>query len=181
MALISQKKEQAIIDWLSHGLPLVSHPYQAIAEQLELTEQQILAVIQNLQQQQKIKRFGVIVHHRKLGYKANGMVVWDIADNQVERLGQCMGRFDYVTLCYQRPRRLPTWQYNLFTMIHGQSRQAVIENTQKMIKACQLEAVPYQILFSKQCFKQRGAQYQRQIKPKPQNTHEFLNVKVAMP
>jgi len=160
MALISQRKEQVIIDWLAQGLPLVSRPYQAIAQELNLTEQQILNIIQHLQQKQKIKRFGVIVHHRKLGYKANGMVVWDIEDNQVEQLGHCMGRFDYVTLCYQRPRRLPHWRYNLFTMIHGQSRQEVIRNTQKMINACHLQQVNHEILFSKQCFKQRGAHYQ---------------------
>ncbi len=160
MALISANQKQAIIDWLGQGLPLCSRPYQMIASQLGLTEFQVLAVIQQLQQEQKIKRFGVVVHHRKLGYKSNGMVVWDIPDRQVTHLGQCMGRFDYVTLCYQRPRRLPTWPYNLFTMIHGRSRQDVIEKTQALIQACHLETIPHDILFSQRCFKQRGACYQ---------------------
>ena len=85
----------------------------------------VIEGVQRIYQRGDIKRFGVIVRHRKLGYRANAMVVWDIADEQISETGRCMGRYEFVTLCYQRPRRLPDWPYNLFCMIHGQDAEDV--------------------------------------------------------
>jgi DNA-binding Lrp family transcriptional regulator len=103
-----------------------------------------------------MKRFGVVVRHRKLGYRANGMVVWDIPDARVTEIGHCIGQYSFVTLCYQRPRRLPEWPYNLFSMIHGQDRDAVIEQVEFIVRQCGLRDINHEILFSNRCFKQRA-------------------------
>ena len=151
----------ALIGAISHGLPLVSRPYAALAEQLNCGEQEVIDGIQRLSQRGDLKRFGVIVRHRRLGYQANAMVVWDIPDTQVEDIGQRISRFDFVTLCYRRPRRLPAWPYNLFCMIHGRDRDAVGDQVSVIAAECELANIPRQILFSRRCFKQRGAVYQR--------------------
>ena len=106
-----------------------------------------------------IKRFGVIVRHRKLGYRANAMVVWDIADEQVAYVGKCMGRYEFVPLCYHRPRRLPDWPYNLFCMIHGRDAEDVKRQVELIAEQCDLKNIPRDILFSGRCLKQRGAHY----------------------
>ena len=151
--------DQLLIDAISSGLPLVSRPYQAIAEQLGCSESDVIDGIENLMLRGDIKRFGIVVRHRELGYRANGMVVWDIPEDQVQTLGQKIGQFDFVTLCYQRPRRLPDWPYNLFSMVHGRDRNEVSDQVQTLVTLCNLQAVPHKILFSNRCFKQRGARY----------------------
>jgi len=151
--------ERQLITVLQHGLPLVSRPYAAIAEQIGSTEQEVIQHIASMQQRGDIKRFGVVVRHRKLGYQSNAMVVWDIPDNRVDDLGNCFGKFEFVNLSYRRPRRLPDWPYNLFCMIHGHDREDVMRNLARMIDSCNVSNMPHAILFSTECYKQRGAIY----------------------
>lgn len=159
MSVLEPAFEQALIQAISKGLPLVKRPYAAIANDIGSTEALVIEGIQRLIQRGDIKRFGVIVRHRKLGYRANAMVVWDIPDEKVVELGNCISRYDFVNLCYQRPRRLPDWRYNLFCMIHGQDRSAVIGQVDLVNKQCGLSEFKHEILFSNRCFKQRGATY----------------------
>lgn len=151
--------ERQLISVLQKGLPLVSHPYAAIAKKINSTEDEVINYIQLMQQKGDIKRFGLVVRHRKLGYNANAMVVWDVAEENVDVIGQCFGQFDFVTLSYRRPRHLPDWPYNLFCMIHGQDKEDVKQNLEMMIKSCEVQAVKHELLFSTRCFKQRGAIY----------------------
>ena len=90
------------------------------------------------------------------------MVVWDIPDDRLTELGLCLGQFDFVTLCYQRPRRLPDWPYNLFCMIHGLDQAEVRQQVEFVVDHCNLHNIDHDILFSSRCFKQRGASYTRQ-------------------
>ncbi len=151
--------DKALIAIVQGGLPLCERPYAVIAQQLGLEEQTVIQRLQALQQQGAIKRFGVVVRHHELGYQANAMVVFDIPDEKVAHLGRCIGKFEYVTLCYRRPRVLPDWPYNLFCMIHGKDRDAVILHVQQLIAHCGLQHVQHAVLFSKRRFKQRGAIY----------------------
>ncbi len=159
MKVFDPALEQSLIAVIEQGLPLVARPYAMIAEQLGCCEQDVIDGLQRLKSRGDIKRFGVVVRHRKLGYNANGMVVWNIADTDVRRLGQCMGQFPFVTLCYRRPRHLPDWPYNLFTMVHGKNRKEVEQKTKLLAEKCGLQQIEHEILFSSRCFKQRGARY----------------------
>ena len=150
---------EALIKTIGEGLPMVKQPYAAIARQLNCSESEVIEGIKSLIAGGELSRFGVVVRHRKLGYRANGMVVWDLPDNRVTEIGHCIGQYSFVTLCYQRPRRLPEWRYNLFSMIHGQNRDAVIDQVEFIVEQCGLQGIRHEILFSKRCFKQRGANY----------------------
>ena len=153
--------EARLIEVIGQGMPLVSRPYEAIARQIGYHEQDVLMGLEVLRQRGDIKRFGIVVRHRKLGYTANGMVVWDIPDDRIKEMGGCFSRYPFITLCYQRPRCLPEWPYNLFSMVHGKDREEVLGNIELVAEQCQLETRNYEVLFSKRCFKQRGAIYQR--------------------
>lgn len=155
--------EDALIAVISEGLPLVKRPYAEIANQLACSEAEVIDGIGQIIADGKLKRFGVVVRHRKLGYRANGMVVWDVPDHRVAELGRCIGQYAFVTLCYQRPRRLPEWRYNLFSMIHGQDRQAVIDQVEFIVAQCAMQGIEHEILFSKRCFKQRGANHRAML------------------
>ncbi len=159
MSVFDPEFEKRLIEATSQGLPLVSRPYAAIAKQIGSTEARVIEGIHRIMQRGDIKRFGVVVRHRELGYRANGMVVWDIPDERVAEVGSCIGQYNFVTLCYQRPRRLPDWSYNLFSMVHGRDRCDVIEQVKYIVEQCGLQQFSHEILFSGRCFKQRGAIY----------------------
>jgi len=152
-------KPDLLIGAIQHGLPLVSRPFAEIGAGIGLAEHEVIAALASLVEQGVIKRMGVVVRHHELGYRANAMVVWDIPDDRVSELGQRIGSFDFVTLCYRRPRRLPAWRYNLFTMIHGRHRDEVLNLVAQLKQQCGLENVAHEVLFSCRRFKQCGARY----------------------
>ena len=151
--------DQALITLIQTGLPLTATPYADLGKKLGLDESEVIQRIKKLDEDNVIKRLGVVVRHHELGYKANAMTVWNIPDEMVSELGSCMGKYDFVTLCYRRPRRLPEWPYNLFTMIHGKDRTDVLANIELLAKHCKLDDIQYKVLFSTRRFKQRGAIY----------------------
>lgn len=151
--------DRALIAWIEKGLPLSPHPYAGIASELGLSEEQVVERLIGLGQRRIIKRLGVVVRHRELGYRANAMVVWDIPDDVVGKLGRRFSAYDFITLCYRRPRQRPHWPYNLFCMIHGKSRDEVSGHIERLKVECGLQSVDYHVLFSRHCFKQRGARY----------------------
>ena len=153
------QQDKALITLIQTGLPLSPSPYADLGKDLCMSEQEVMERLKRLMQDDIIKRFGVVVRHHELGYRANAMTVWNVPEEQVSELGMCIGQFDFVTLSYRRPRRLPDWPYNLFTMIHGQDRDHVLENIQFLIERCDLDKIEHQVLFSTRRFKQRGAIY----------------------
>lgn len=151
--------DRALIKAVEHGLPIVSRPYAALARQLNCDEQDVISRLQHLIDIGAIKRYGIVVRHKELGYTANGMVVWNIPDEKVDEMGICIGRYSFVTLSYRRPRRLPEWPYNLFTMVHGCDREEVTRKVAEIVENCNLHGIEHTILFSTRRFKQRGASY----------------------
>ena len=151
--------EIRVIREIEGGLPLEPHPYRIIGERIGADEAAVLSVVSRLADNGSIKRYGVVIRHRELGYIANGMVVWDVPDERVDETGELFGSQPFVTLCYRRPRKLPDWPYNLFTMVHGRSRDEVRNNVRRLDRLVADERFPRDILFSGRRFKQRGARY----------------------
>jgi DNA-binding Lrp family transcriptional regulator len=158
-ALDADAVDRRVLASIQNGLPLVSRPYADIGARLGLSEADVIARLDRMQQRGIIRRFGVVVRHHEVGYGANAMVVWDVPDAAVSNLGRCLAEFDFITLCYRRPRRLPKWRYNLYCMIHGKNREDVLAHLEWMVNHCRLSELPHAVLFSRRRFKQRGAQY----------------------
>jgi siroheme decarboxylase len=152
-------RDRRLLAAIQDGLPLVPRPYTAIGDTLGMGEVEVIAGLRRLIEGGVIKRFGVIVRHRELGYRANAMVVWDVPDERVGDAGRTLAALPFITLCYCRPRRLPVWPYNLFCMIHGRDRDAVEALVDQASAAAGLEGLPRAVLFSRRRFKQRGARY----------------------
>lgn len=107
------------------GLPRVPRPYDAIGGELGITGNEVIARLRRMLETGVIRRIGAVPNHYAIGYMANGMSVWDVDDARIDELGARVGALDFVTHCYRRPRRLPDWPYNLFAMVHSQSREEV--------------------------------------------------------
>lgn len=158
--MVLNEQDYRLIAEIQGGLPLSSHPYAEIGERIGLDEQSVIQRIDDMLENGVIKRLGIVVRHHELGYTANAMVVWDVPDDRVNELGDRLGALDCITLCYQRPRRLPDWPYNLFCMIHGQEREKVLAYIDRLVESQGLTDIPHKVLFSGRRFKQRGARYQ---------------------
>ena len=107
------------------GLPLVPRPYEAVGAALGISGEQVRERLQSMLDAGLIRRIGAVPNHYRLGFTANGMSVWDVADDRVDELGERIGQLVGVSHRYRRPRRLPLWPYNLFAMLHGRSREEV--------------------------------------------------------
>lgn len=105
------------------GLPLTPEPYQTLAEQLGLTADEVMNRLAAMQDSGVIRRIGAVPNHYKLGYRFNGMTVWDVPDDKIDELGTQVGQLPFVSHCYCRPRHLPEWPYNLFAMVHGKTQE----------------------------------------------------------
>ena len=154
--------DRLLISELGRGLPIVPRPYAAVAAKLGVDEQTVTEAIGRLTDAGVVTRFGIIVRHHELGYTHNGMVVWNIPDDEVHACAAVMSARDEVTLCYRRPRRLPDWPYNLFCMIHGRCRDEVHADAAAIAADIGMTRDDYDVLFSTRRFKQKGACYRPQ-------------------
>lgn len=152
-------EQRNLIKATQAGLPLTPRPYRVIGERIGLSEEEVIQSLSDSLREGLIKRLGVVVRHHELGYRDNAMVVWDVPDEKVDQRGEWLGQQPGVTLCYRRPRRPPTWPYNLFCMIHGNNRSAVCERIQALSRTRALAGISHAVLFSSRRFKQRGARY----------------------
>lgn len=148
--------DRRIVAATQAGLPLVREPYSAIAEELGLEEAEVIARLKRLLDEGAIRRIGAIPNHYALGVTANGMSVWDVADEAVAEIGARIGALDEVTHCYERPRHLPLWPYNLFAMVHGQTREAVRAKVERIARLIGPAARSHDVLFSTRILKKTG-------------------------
>jgi len=150
--------ERALVAAVASGLPLVPAPYERVAAELGCTQEQVIALLARMLGDGRIRRIGAVVRHRRLGYEANAMVVWDVPDEHVAALGRGLARDAAVTLCYRRARSAPEWRYNLYCMVHGRRRSRVAYDV-KRITGLHAAGLPRAVLFTRRCFTQRAARY----------------------
>ncbi len=148
--------EKAIVRVLQEGLPLVSRPFQFIAEILNITEDDLIEAIRDMQSRGLIRRFGAAVKHQDLGYTANAMVVWKVAGESAITAGELFSSFPEVSHCYQRENS-GGWQHSLFTMVHGKTDEECHQIARSMSKASGL--TDYLVLFSTEELKKESMKY----------------------
>jgi DNA-binding Lrp family transcriptional regulator len=138
------------------GLPLVPRPYDALAEQLDVAASVVQGRLRAMLDAGVIRRIGAVPNHYALGYRHNGMTVWDVDDSRIDALGEKVGALPFITHCYRRPRHLPDWPYNLFAMVHCKSRaeadQRIAEIAALLGSACR----GHDVLYSSRILKKTG-------------------------
>ena len=138
------------------GLALVAEPYAQIARELGVSQEEVLAGLRRMLADGRIRRIGAVPNHYALGYTANAMSVWDVADDAVNGLGRRIGALPFVTHCYRRPRRLPGWRYNLFAMVHGRSRADTARKIESIRAALGDSLRAADVLYSTRILKKTG-------------------------
>lgn len=150
------EKQRQIVRLLQEDLPLVPEPFAELAEQLDLSPADIVRQISQWLSQGVIRRFGAVVRHQRLGFRANGMAVFSVQNDRIDRIGAKLARQPEISHCYRRPR-LDGWDYDLFAMVHGRSQQQVRKIVQHLAR--ELDLSKYDILFSKTEYKKVSMKY----------------------
>lgn len=152
--------ERRLIVATQSGLPLVPRPYHAIADELGISAEEVMQRLGDMLARGMIRRIGAVPNHYAIGYTANGMSVWDIDDTHIHAIGERIGALSAVTHCYQRPRALPEWPYNLFAMVHGHSREEVLREVEAIAALIAREfpdaCRQHEVLFSSRILKKTG-------------------------
>lgn len=148
--------DRRLIQLTQAGLPLVSKPFHQLADQLDINPDEVKARFQRMLDHGVIRRIAAVPNHYRLGFRANGMTVWNVPDEQISELGPKIGDLDFVSHCYHRPRHLPDWPYNLFAMVHGHSRDDVQDHIQAIADLIGEHNQGSDVLYSTRILKKTG-------------------------
>jgi len=155
--------DRKIISASQAGLPLTPEPYQSLAEQIGISSDELMQRLRHMQERGIIRRIGAVPNHYKLGYKHNGMTVWDIDDAYIDELGKKIGTLEFVSHCYHRPRHLPEWPYNLFAMVHGKTAEAAELQIQQIADLLGEQCRAYEVLYSTRILKKTGLRIKNNV------------------
>jgi len=148
--------DRRLIAATQDGLPLCREPYRAVAARVGIPAAEVIARLERMLAEGAVRRIGAVPNHYRLGYRANGMSVWDVDDEAINALGPRVGALPFVSHCYRRPRHPPLWPYNLFAMVHGKTRTEVVDKVARIAKLLGAAAHGHDILYSTRILKKTG-------------------------
>ncbi|MGD8252231.1 MAG: Lrp/AsnC family transcriptional regulator [Desulfobacterales bacterium] len=137
--------EKKVIAAIQGDIPVASNPYGALASQSGMSEASFLSVLADLCKRGVVRRFGATLKHQKSGYAANAMGAWQVSESRIEEVGEIMASQRRISHCYRR-NPAPHWPYNLYTMIHAETKSACRQLARSLSAKTGVER--YALLFS---------------------------------
>lgn len=151
-----KKIDRKTIRLISKDLPLNEKPFTEIAGKLGITEKVLLKRMRAYKKNGVMRKFDAVVNHRKIGFKYNAMVVWDVSGKYVAKAGKVMASFSEVSHCYER-KKVMGWKYNLYSMVHGKTRKSCYDVVEQIVR--KVDCREYLVLFSSKEYKKTGVKY----------------------
>jgi DNA-binding Lrp family transcriptional regulator len=148
--------DRKLISATQTGISIERSPYQKIANDIGVTQDDVMQRLKHMLSYGVIRRIGAVPNHYRLGLTANGMTVWDVDNDKAIELGNIIGQLDFVSHCYQRPRHMPLWRYNLFAMVHGHTRNEVNKKVKQIEALLGDNCNAHETLFSSAILKKTG-------------------------
>lgn len=145
-----------IIQRAQYDIEFVSEPFADIIKELNIDYEVFFNILHELQETGIMRRFASILNHRKAGFNANAMVVWDVDENISEEIGAKAAAFSAVSHCYLRPK-FENWPYNLFTMVHGKTTEETNATIEEMVQ--EIKSKSHMPLYSSKEFKKVRIEY----------------------
>ncbi len=145
-----------IIYHAQNDIEIISKPFEKIVKKLHIDYDTFFNYLEELKEAGVMRRFAAILNHRKAGFNANAMAVWDIDEKDADTIGKKVAEFSAVSHCYLRPK-YKNWHYNLFSMIHAKTK----EEANSIIKdiAKEIEFKDKRALYSTKEFKKVRLKY----------------------
>ena len=99
----------AILNVLQDDLPLVSRPWNTIAERLGITETEILGRMQRLEEAGIIRGISPVLESRHLGLHAATLVALRVPDERVDEIAAIISSYAEVSHNFQRDHSYSLW------------------------------------------------------------------------
>lgn len=112
-------RDRAVIGALQGDTEARADFFAALAGRLGMKEWDLLSTLEIWRRKGRLKRIGLLLHHRNAGWSANGMCCWRVAGDTTAA-GRALAARGEVTHCYERPEA-PNFPYNLFAMVHARA------------------------------------------------------------
>ena len=164
-------RDKQIIAAIQGDIPVCKRPYEKMARQIGISEQEFCEQLQSLNDRGIIRRFGATLKHQKSGYVSNAMVAWIVDEKNIVNVGQMMAHSPHISHCYRR-NSTNEWPYNLYTMIHGTSDsdcKKIALGLSQMTGVTQFE-----VLFSQRELKKTSMKYYPDLVPKATENEQSL-------
>jgi len=100
--------DKAILNRIQSDFPITPRPFLAIAEELELTENEVLERISGLKEIGIIRRIGGNFVPNKLGYVST-LCAAKVPENKIELFAEIVNRYPGVTHNYLRENIFNVW------------------------------------------------------------------------
>lgn len=150
------KTDKKVIRLIQGDIPVEPRPFEGLAEKAGMSESEFVERVAELKKRGIIRRFGATLRHQEAGFSSNAMVAWIVPGQRIEEVGEIMSGFREVSHCYHR-RPQKDWRYNLYTMVHGESREECEGIAERMAQEAGVEV--YTLLFSEKEFKKTSMEY----------------------
>jgi len=148
--------EKEVIKAFQGDMPVCKEPFKVVADRMGVSEEDLLACLNKMKSDNRIRRFGAVLRHQDIGFKYNGMGIWNVPEDKVTAASEVMVACREVSHCYERPR-FPDWRYNMYTMIHAKSREECEEIARGISEKTGIK--DYDILASTREFKKSSVEY----------------------
>ena len=106
-----------IIERLKQPLPINSRPFLALSKTLNISEKKLLKKLSNYKESGVIRKIGGIVSQRKLGYKYNALVLWNVHRDKIDDFAEKLANTKNISHCYRRTT-YKNWEYSVYSMFH---------------------------------------------------------------
>ena len=148
--------ERRVLAVLQEGLPASRTPYADMAKRVGVSTDEFLAVLRGWQRNGTLRRMGAVVNHLRVGPTSGALVVRKVEPQRAGRVGAVFSGFGEVSHAYER-QTAPGWEYNLYTMVHGPTPEAVRRTVERMSRAA--GESEYLILATRKELKKTSPQY----------------------
>jgi DNA-binding Lrp family transcriptional regulator len=100
--------DRAILNRIQSDFPITSRPYLAVANELGLTEKEVLTRVSRLKESSIIRRIGGNFVPDKLGYVST-LCAAKVPEERIERFAEVVNRYPGVTHNYRRDNKFNIW------------------------------------------------------------------------
>jgi DNA-binding Lrp family transcriptional regulator len=120
--------DKTILNRIQSDFPITSRPFRSIAEELELTEDEVLERISRLKEMGIIRRIGGNFVPNKLGYVST-LCAAKVPEDKIELFAEIVNRYPGVTHNYLRENTFNVW----FTFI-APSMEEIEQNIEEIAR-----------------------------------------------
>jgi DNA-binding Lrp family transcriptional regulator len=127
--------DRAILNRIQSDFPMTKRPYLSIAENLDLSENEVIKRLEQLKKKGIIRRIGGNFVPEKLGFVST-LCAAKVPEDKIERFARTVNRYPGVTHNYQRDHNYNIW----FTFI-AQSMDEIKGNLEDISRETGVEAI----------------------------------------